>query len=50
MLTKIKVYACYTVNIYKNKPQNSFKPWGAWVLDTPLNLKNLIHPDLVQER
>ena len=26
MLTKIKIYACYTVNIYKNKPQKIFKP------------------------
>ena len=25
MLTKIKVYACYTVKIYKNKPPTFFK-------------------------
>ena len=37
MLTKIKIYACYTVNIYKNKPQKIFKP-GAPVLDPPLNM------------
>ena len=29
MLTKIKVYGCYTVKIYKNKPQFFFKPGGA---------------------
>ena len=29
MLTKIKVYACYTVKIYKNKPQLFFKPGGG---------------------
>ena len=29
-MTKIKVYACYTVKIYKNKPVNFFKTgWGG---------------------
>ena len=29
MLTKIKVYACYTVKIYKNKPVFFSKPGGG---------------------
>ena len=40
MLTKIKVYACYIVKIYKNKPQKFLKTGGrapgAPVLDPPL--------------
>ena len=37
MLTEIKVYACYTVKIYKNKPLIFFKTGGrARVLDPPL--------------
>ena len=43
MLTLIKVYACFTVKIYKNKPQRFFKTGGstpgAPVLDPPLNFK-----------
>ena len=40
-MTKIKVYACYTVKIYKNKPLIFFKKGGggapgAPVLDPPL--------------
>ena len=45
MLTIIKVYACYTVKIYKNKPTKCFKPGdfgeegalGAPLLDPPLD-------------
>ena len=44
MLTKIKVYACFTVKIYKNKPVIFFKRGGgapgAPVLDPPLNKVN----------
>ena len=28
-MTKIKIYACYTVKIYKNNPQKIFKPGGT---------------------
>ena len=31
LLTNIKVYACYTVKIYKNKPVNFFKTGGGGV-------------------
>ena len=42
MLNKIKVYACYTVKIYKNKQTFFFKAGGspdAPVLDPPLLVK-----------
>ena len=37
MLTKLNVYACFTVKIYKNKPVIFFKTGGGGpVLDPPL--------------
>ena len=37
MMDTIKVYACYTVKIYKYKPPKNFKQGGAPVLDPPNN-------------
>ena len=34
----MKAYACNTVKIYENKPQQNFKKGGVPVLDPPLTI------------
>ena len=51
MIAIIKFYACYTVKIYKNKPQINFKKGGALgapVLDPPLDITNIQFKRLIQ--
>ena len=55
MLSKIKVNACYTVKIYKNKPQFFFKPEGGGVPAGPgsvfddTNSDYILHVDILLE-
>ena len=41
MLTKIKVYACYTVKIYKNKPKFFAGPGSAFADGTIKEFANV---------
>ena len=51
-MTKIKVYAGYTVKIYKNKSQFFFttggRAPGALVLDPPLNIPAILKREVYQ--